>query len=34
MSNGIDEMNRQMEEYIEKVKDEFLYYFQENITVM
>lgn len=27
LSNGIDEMNRQMEEYIEKVEDEFLYYF-------
>lgn len=27
LSNGIDEMNRQMEEYVEKVKDEFLYYF-------
>ncbi len=27
LSNGIDEMNRQMEEYIEKVKEEFLYYF-------
>lgn len=26
-SNGIDEMNRQMQEYIEKVEDEFLYYF-------
>ncbi|MBS5738005.1 MAG: GHKL domain-containing protein, partial [Clostridiales bacterium] len=27
LSDGIDEMNRQMEEYIEKVKNEFLYYF-------
>lgn len=27
LSNGIDEMNRQMEEYIEKVNNEFLYYF-------
>ncbi len=27
LSNGIDEINGQMEEYIEKVKDEFLYYF-------
>lgn len=26
-SNGIDEMKQQMEEYVEKVKDEFLYYF-------
>lgn len=26
LSDGIDEMNRQMEAYIEEVKDEFLYY--------
>ena len=27
LQNGIEEMNRQMEEYIERVKDEFLCYF-------
>ena len=27
LSNGIDEMNRRMEEYIDKIEEEFLYYF-------
>lgn len=27
LSNGVDEVKRQMDEYVEKVKNEFLYYF-------